>query len=694
MFQSGREKKEFEMKPPGLTTLFVPAALGLISTVVIGIAPAATANEVPLIPRTTIFGNPERANAQISPDGRHISFLAPRNGVLNVWVVPRDKALTEARPLTNEKTRPIRVYYWAANNQDVLFLQDKGGDENSLLYAVNVETGVERTLTDFKGVRVLVYGSSLRRTDELIVGVNDRDKAFHDPYLLNVRTGEIKKLFENSEKYSRFLIDDDLNVRFVTRSTADGGQQVFKYDNGKATAFETIGFEDSQTTYPRGLSKDAKTLYWSESRGRNTAALLAIDLTTGEKKEVGQDLRADVSNALTDPATGSVLAYGVNYTKNEWRAVEPSVKADIDFLDASLKGQWTVQSQTRANDVWLIGNDPVTSPAKVMVYDRKAKRLTELYVGRPALAKAALPPMCPVEIQSRDGLTLVAYLTLPVGADADGKCRPDRPLPMVLNVHGGPWSRDSYGYDGESVWLANRGYASLQVNFRGSTGFGKDFVNKGDKEWGRKMHEDLIDGIDWAVKNGIAQPDKIAIYGGSYGGYATLWGMTNTPDRFACGVAVVAPSNLNTLLTSVPAYWEAFKEQMYRRVGDPRTEAGKALLNERSPLTYVKKISKPLLVGQGANDPRVKQAEADQIVSAMQSNRIPVTYVLYPDEGHGFARPPNRTSFYAVAEAFLSQCLGGRFEPVGNDFKGSSIQVPQGADVVPGLREALSTTSN
>jgi dipeptidyl aminopeptidase/acylaminoacyl peptidase len=298
-----------------------------------------------------------------------------------------------------------------------------------------------------------------------------------------------------------------------------------------------------------------------------------------------------------------------------------------------------------------------------------------------------------VEITARDGLTLVSYLTLPVGSDPDGDCKPDKPLPMVLNVHGGPWHRDSYGYDPESVWLANRGYATLQVNFRGSTGFGKDFINKADKEWGRKMHDDLIDSVDWAIKNGIANRDKVAIYGGSYGGYATLWGVTNTPDRFACGVALVAPSNLNTLLSSIPPYWESFKEQMFRRVGDPRTDAGKALLNERSPLKYVQNISRPLLIGQGANDPRVKQAEADQIVAAMQAKKIPVTYVLYPDEGHGFARPANRTSFYAVAEAFLSQCLGGRFEAVGNDFKESTIQVPKGTEFVPGLKNALATTS-
>ena len=318
-----------------------------------------------------------------------------------------------------------------------------------------------------------------------------------------------------------------------------------------------MGFEDASTTGPRNITRDGRTLYWTESRGRNTAALVAIDIATGRKHVIAEDARADVGGSIMDQETGRPLAYSVNYLKNEWRALDPSVKADIEYLDANLKGQWGVQSQTRDGSVWLVGHDAITSPARVVVYDRKARSLTQLYVGRPRLEGLALPPMCPVEIKSRDGLTLVSYLSLPVGSDPDGDCRPDKPLPLVLNVHGGPWSRDTYGYDSQSVWLANRGYATLQVNFRASTGLGKEFMNKGNLEWGRKMHDDLVDGIDWAVENGIARADKVAIYGGSYGGYATLWGMTNTPGKFACGVALVAPSNLESLLGSIPPYWES-----------------------------------------------------------------------------------------------------------------------------------------
>jgi dipeptidyl aminopeptidase/acylaminoacyl peptidase len=300
-----------------------------------------------------------------------------------------------------------------------------------------------------------------------------------------------------------------------------------------------------------------------------------------------------------------------------------------------------------------------------------------------------LANMHPVTIDSRDGLGLVSYYTLPPGSHGDGDGVPDQPLAMVLVPHGGPWGRDRWGYDGWHQWLANRGYVVLTVNFRASTGFGKAFINAGNREWGAKMHDDLIDAVDWAIEQGIADPARVAIMGGSYGGYATLAGLTFTPDKFACGVDLVGPANLVTLLETMPPYWKPQVELFTTRVGDFRTEDGRKFLASRSPLTYADRICRPLLIGQGANDPRVKQAESDQIVQAMQAKGIPVTYVLYPDEGHGFARPENRLSFNAIAEAFLSECLGGRFEPVGDDFQGSSIAVPVGAEHVPGLTAAL-----
>jgi len=379
----------------------------------------------------------------------------------------------------------------------------------------------------------------------------------------------------------------------------------------------------------------------------------------------------------------------VNYLKPEITVLNPAVKKDVDLLTKELGDGFNVTNRSLDDNYWTVTADDALAPASSYLYDRKAGKVTKLFDQRPALTKARLVPMQSLEIKARDGLTLVSYLSLPPGSDANGDGVPESPVPMVLNVHGGPWGRDTYGFDNEHQWLANRGYAVLAVNFRASTGFGKSFVNAGNKEWAGKMHDDLLDAIDWAVKNKITTKDKIAIYGGSYGGYATLVGLTFTPDTFACGVDIVGPSNLNTLLASIPAYWKAFFEELASRVGDPRTEDGKKLLNERSPLTRADAIKKPLLIGQGANDPRVKQAEADQIVKSMKDKNLPVTYVLFPDEGHGFARPANRTSFYAVAEGFLAQCLGGRYEPVGNDFKGASIKVLEGAQYVPGLVEAL-----
>ncbi|HEX5129878.1 MAG TPA: hypothetical protein VFV90_09030, partial [Usitatibacter sp.] len=339
-------------------------ACTLLATLAVG----AHAQTTPLIPRSAIFGNPERVGGQVSPDGKYLSFLAPRDGVLNIWVVERGKPLSEARPLTHEKTRPLRNYAWASNASDIIYAQDKGGDENFLLYAVNAATGAERTLTDYKGVRVLIYGTSLSRPDEVVIGVNDRDKAWHDPYLLDIRTGQKKKLLDNTERYSRFLLDDDLNVRFVTRSTKDGGFEVLRWKDGKAEPWDTVGFEDSQTTEPRHITRDGKTLYWLESRGRNTAALMAIDLATGRKRVIAEDARTDVGGGIAEPSTGRVLAYSVNYLKNEWRAIDPAIQADIDFLNANVKGQWSVQSQTRDGQVWIVGNDPVTAPSRALVY--------------------------------------------------------------------------------------------------------------------------------------------------------------------------------------------------------------------------------------------------------------------------------------------------------------------------------------
>jgi dipeptidyl aminopeptidase/acylaminoacyl peptidase len=392
---------------------------------------------------------------------------------------------------------------------------------------------------------------------------------------------------------------------------------------------------------------------------------------------------------MTDPRTDEPQAYAVNYLKTEWTPLGGAISGDLAYLRNQLKGEINVTSRSTADDKWTVTVDPVTGPATTYLYERPAKRLTKLFVNRPELEGRTLAAMTPAEIKSRDGKTLVSYVTLPAGSDPDGDGRPDKALPMVLYVHGGPWARDAYGYSSWHQWLANRGYAVLSVNYRGSTGFGKGFVRASDREFGGKMHDDLLDAVDWAVQRGVADPAKVAIAGGSYGGYATLVGMTFTPDRFACGVNIVGISNWKTFYDTTPPYWEAGRTLWRKAIGDPNTPEGLALMMARSPITKVDAIKRPLLIGHGANDPRVNQAESDQIVEVMRSKKIPVTYVLFPDEGHGFARPVNNMAFNAVTENFLSQCLGGRAEPIGDALVASTAIVPHGAEFTPGLQAAL-----
>jgi dipeptidyl aminopeptidase/acylaminoacyl peptidase len=651
---------------------------------------AAGTGDVPLIERTKLFGNPVKANGRISPDGKWLSWTAPRDGVLNIWVAPVENPDT-AKPMTNERERPVREYFWSPDSKRVLFIQDKGGDENFLLYGVDVATAKQVTLTPFKKTRVEVAGISNVHKDRILVGLNNRDPKWHDVYSLDLASGKLTPVLMNMGGYAGFIADEQLKVRIATKSRPDGGSDYFRVngDQVEAQPFEQVGLEDSQTSGPAGFTTDGKTLYWLDSRGRDTSALIAQDVATGRKTIVAENARADIGGAMASPKTGRIEAYSVNYLKNEWVPVGDAVKGDLAFLQSRLKGEINVASRTRADDKWIVALDPGTAPSSAWLYDRKAKTLTKLYTTRPELDGLPMAAMYPVEIKTRDGLNMVSYLTLPPGSDPDGDGRPNHPVPMVLFVHGGPWGRDTYGFNGYHQWLANRGYAVLSPNFRASTGFGKKFISAGDLQWGTKMHDDLIDAVDWAVGRGVTSADKVAIMGGSYGGYATLAGLAFTPDKFACGVDIVGPSNLNTLLSTIPPYWEAIRAQFYKRMGDPTTAEGKALLRERSPLFKADQIRRPLLIGQGANDPRVNINESQQIVDAMKAKNIPVTYVVFPDEGHGFARPQNNIAFNAVAENFLAKCLGGRAEPIGPSIKASTAQVPYGAEYAPGLAEAL-----
>ncbi len=638
----------------------------------------------PLIPRENLFGNPTRAAGQLSPDGKWLSWLAPNNEVLNVWLAPASDP-SAAKAMTAATDRPIRQYFWAPDSQSLLYIQDKGGDENFLLYGVDVKTGKETTLTPFERTRVQLVGGSHKYKDRLLVGLNNRDPELHDVHLLDLNTGKLELVLQN-EGYAGFLADDNLDLRMALRPNATGGMDYFDIVNNVVSDIPASisGLEDSLTTSPAGYTNDGKTLYWIDSRSRNTAALIAIDTATGTRTVLAESDKADIGGTLRNPATGEVEAYSVNYLRTEWTAIDPAIKASLDFLESKLEGDFDVSSRTDADDKWIVANDPLVSPAKTYLYDRTAGTLTELYTPRPELEGAPLQPMQALELVSRDGLTLPAYLTLPPGSNADMDGIPDAPVPMVLLVHGGPWARDVYGFNPYHQWLANRGYAVMSVNFRGSTGFGKDFINAANLEWGKKMHDDLIDAVDWAIGKGIASAERIAIMGGSYGGYATLAGLTFTPERFACGVDIVGPSNLETLLKTIPPYWKPIVSQFHTRMGNPETPEGLAMLKERSPLHSANKIVRPLLIGQGANDPRVNQAESDQIVAAMKDKGIPVTYVLYPDEGHGFAKPANNIAFNALTENFLYACLGGRAEPVGDTLSQSTAKIMEGAVYVHG----------
>jgi len=644
---------------------------------------------VPLIPRRLLFGNPDRSGVQVSPDGKQISFLAPLDGVMNVWVAPLEDP-DAARPVTHDKERGIRIYFWAYTNEHIIYLQDQKGDENWHVYAVHLASGELRDLTPLENVNARIENVTHRKPGELLVALNDRDPQLHDMYRVDLATGERTLVEKNEQGFANYLVDDELRVRFAMRFTPDGGLEILsRQEDGTWQPFENIPAEDSLTTSPAGFDKTGNVLYLIDSRGRNTGALFALDLTTGEKRLLAENERADLGDVLFHPTEYTVQAVSFTYDRKQWQVLDPDIEADLTVLRGVTDGELEIISRSLDDRVWIAAYLMDDGPVRYYRYDRPQRQATYLFTNRRELESQPLVKMHPVIIPARDGMQLVSYLTLPPGTDSDGDGRPEQPLPLVLNVHGGPWSRDTWGYDPEHQLLANRGYAVLSVNFRGSTGLGKDYVNAGNREWGAKMHTDLIDAVEWAVAQKIAQPDKVAIMGGSYGGYATLAGLTLTPEVFACGVDIVGPSNLLTLIASVPPYWMPVLQMFRDRIGDFGTEEGRQMLTERSPLTHVRNICRPLLIGQGKNDPRVKQAESDQIVQAMQARGIPVTYVLYPDEGHGFARPENRLSFYAVTEAFLARHLGGRYEPVGDAFQGSSIQVLSGAEQVPGLEEAL-----
>lgn len=615
----------------------------------------------PLIPRETLFGNPERARPRLSPDGKYLAFIAPDDkNVLQVWL--RTIGENDDRQITADKKRGIRAYFWTYDGNHLIYMQDADGDENFHCYAVNIHSNIVRDLTPFQGVKAEPIELDPDHPDELLVGMNLNDPQIFDVFRVNLKNGAVEFDTQNPGNIVSWMADPQFQIRVAMAATPDGGSDLL-YRAAVDQPWEVLRHWNADDEgYPVSFSADGKTLYIVGSHDTNAQRLLALDLATRQETVIAADPQYDVGGVVAHPTNYTLQAVAFYRDKLNWQILDESIAADFEAIAQVRPGEFGIGSRTLADDRWLVNYTTDDGPVYYYVYDRASKTSTFLFSNQPELEHLSLASMQPISYSARDGLTIHGYLTTPVGVPAQN-------LPAVLLVHGGPWARDTWGYDPEAQWLANRGYAVLQVNFRGSTGYGKAFLNAGNREWAAKMHDDLLDAVNWLVDQGIADRNKVAIMGGSYGGYATLVALTFTPEVFAAGVDIVGPSNIITLMQSIPPYWEPIKAQMYHRIGNMDTEPD--FLKSRSPLFFIDRIQKPLLIGQGANDPRVKQAESDQIVAAMREAGKPVEYVLYPDEGHGFARPENRLHFYAIAEEFLAKYLGGRCEPM-NDIPGHS----------------------
>lgn len=629
-----------------------------------------------MIPRALLFRDPERADCKISPDGRWLSWIASGTDLPSVWLAPV-AAPSEIRRVTFWD-QPIAQYAWARDSRHILFVSDTDGDENWLVLSTPIDQPSARQLSPHVGARSELLDLSPARPDEVAIASYGRDPARPDIYIANVATGERQLVYRN-ETFHLVFVDRQLRPALGIKSESDGSCSLFEARAGRFAKVLTIPFEDRETTYPVGFARDNDAYHLISSLNRDKAALVRRNTATGEEAELARHPDADIVEVLWDPMSCEARAVASEYFRPAWIPLDQHISADLDCIRSKGIGNFRPCSVTDKADQWIVSSVESDSPEQYYLYDRQKKNVELLFDTRPSLRGQALSPVSQREIRTRDGLMLTASITRPLERTG--------PLPAVLLVHGGPWWRDSYSFNCDHQWLASRGYAVISVNYRGSTGFGKAFLNAGDREWGGAMHRDLIDTVDWAISEGIAQSDKVAIVGESYGGYAALTALAFTPTRFACGVSVCGPSNLQSFLSSLPDNWAFYQQRFKRRVGDWENDEDRMMLWQRSPLRAASDIVRPLLIAHGANDVRVKRSESDQLVAALQDHGTPVTYILYPDEGHTLTRSGNRSSFRAIAENFLSQHLDGDAEPV--DIGKSSVQVMAGIDHIPSLAVAL-----
>jgi len=622
-----------------------------------GVAPqSARAALPPLIPRAVLFGNPVKTLPTISPDGKRLAYLAPdAHGVLAIWV--RTVGKSDDRVVASDPVRPIRNVVWQPDSRHVLYEQDKNGDENFHVFRADILTKRSPVdLTPYPGVRAGIDSIDPKFPTVALIDMNKRDKTVFDVYRVGLTDGASTLDTQNPGNVQGWVADNTLQIRAGLVQNADGSYTIIVRDAPKGPWRTLASYPaDDGFVSPQAFSPDGSALYVTAAAGANAAQLLRYDLKTGSPTVVTADPTYDVGGVLVDAKSRNVIAANITRERSDWQALDPSYGSDFTALKLLHPGDMAFTSTSADGRKIIVSYLVDDGPVSFYAYDRDTKKGTFLFTSRPELSKYTLAHMKPIAYTARDGTTIHGYLTLPVGVEPKN-------LPMIEFVHGGPWGRDSWGYSAYPQWLANRGYAVLQPNFRGSTGYGKEFLNKGDRQWAGTMHTDLLDAKAWAVAQGYADPTRVAIMGGSYGGYATLAALAFSPDAFACGVDIVGPSNLNTLLASIPPYWATARAQFSRRMGDSVD-----FLNSQSPLFKAGKIQAPLLIGQGAHDPRVNIRESDQIVAAMRKGNKPVEYVVFPDEGHGFARPENNRRFNAAAEAFLAKYLGGRAEPAGPD---------------------------